>query len=82
MNGVRKYFWQVLSGITLAAAITAASYAGTRASNEDVDNVKKQVKEVHQRLRVVETNVTKTCQFLDRQDKLAGGPGLDCADPK
>jgi hypothetical protein len=84
MNGLREYFWKVLSGITLAAAIVAASYAGTRASNEDVEHVEQQIQElrveVNKRLRGVETNVIITCQFLDRQDKLNGGPGLNCKD--
>ena len=86
MNGLRKYFWQVLSGITLVAAASAVGYAGTRASNEDVKHVESQVYElrieVNKRLRGVETNVIITCQFLDRQDKLNGGPGLDCRDPE
>ena len=86
MNGWRVMLWKVLSGITLAAAIAAVGYASTRASNKDVKHVEQDVqdlrKEVNQRLRGVETNVIITCQFLDRQDKLAGGPGLDCRDPR
>ena len=68
------------------AAASAVGYAGTRASNEDVKHVESQVYElrveVNKRLRGVETNVIITCQFLDRQDKLNGGPGLDCRDPE
>lgn len=88
MNGSRAkdLSWRVAGGITLVAAVAAAGFASTRASEEEVEHVERQVQElrveVNQRLRGVETNIIKMCQLQDRQDKLAGGPGLDCTDPQ
>ncbi|GAF70299.1 unnamed protein product, partial [marine sediment metagenome] len=71
MNGWKNLIWKVSAALMTAAAITAAGFAGTRASNEDVEHVEKEIQElrveVNHRLRNVETNVIKTCQFLDRQ---------------
>jgi sensor domain CHASE-containing protein len=73
--------------VALALAVTSGwTFLASRASDEDVkENTKKveQVKEdVDRRIRATETNVVKMCQFLDRQDKNAGGPGLGCKDPE
>ena len=86
MNGWRELFWKVTGGLTLAAALTAAAFAGTRASNEDVKKNEERIEAVqlavNKRLRGLETNTIKICQLLDRQDKAANGPGLDCKDPE
>ena len=57
----------------------------SRASESDMEKLEKHHKEdveqVKKSLKILETNGVKVCQFLDRQDKQAGGPGLDCKDP-
>ena len=73
--------------ILLTAAVAAGwAFLSSRASDDDVKKNEKAIedvqKKVAKKLQVIETNIVRTCQFLDRQDKLAGGPGLDCKDPE
>ena len=71
-------------GLCLAVG-GAWAFLTSRASEEDMEKLEKHHKEdveqVKKSLKILETNGVKVCQFLDRQDKQAGGPGLDCKDP-
>ena len=84
MNGklTAQVVQRVVPGLALAAALGAVGFATSRASDKDVKANADEIKTVKEDVDDLKLNVALTCQFLSRQDKLAGGPGLDCKVPR
>ena len=84
MNGkLNGGFWQkVAAGAFLLLLSITWVWVDTRASEDDVDANTVEIAAVKEDINDLKLNVALTCQFLSRQDKLAGGPGLDCKVPE
>ena len=83
MNKLNNGFWQkVAAGIFLFLIGITWTWLASRASDEDVKANTNEIRAVKKDVSDLKLNVALTCKFLSRQDKLAGGPGIDCKDAK